>query len=257
VPDRAFFPTWSSRYRFPDVVSEYVADRVQDGWKVKMDTQTLPAEAFRRYDETSDSDFYQIPRLVTHIDDAAIQAVTRLYREHFPPGARVLDLMSSWVSHLPAEIEFAHVVGLGMNAQELAANPRLDEWTVQNLNENTVLPFPDASFDACGICVSIQYLTDPVSLLREAGRVLTAGAPIVITFSNRCFPTKAVAVWQMLGNDDHLRLVANYLTAAGNWTDILMRDCSPAPGKSDPLFAVIARRAPVQVQSRHYEQPDS
>jgi SAM-dependent methyltransferase len=208
-----------------------------------MDTQILPGEAFRRYDETSDAHFYQIPRLVTHIDAAAIQAVTQIYREQFPPRGRVLDLMSSWVSHLPAEIDYPQVVGLGMNAQELAANPRLDEWVVQNLNENPVLPFPDAAFDACAICVSIQYLTEPVAVLREAGRILTPDSPIVITFSNRCFPTKAVAVWQMLGNDDHLRLVENYLTATGNWKDIRLQDRSPAHGKSDPLFAAIARRA--------------
>ncbi len=207
-----------------------------------MDTQILPQEAFRRYDETPDDDFYQIPRLVTHIDDAAVQAVNQLYRELFPPGIRVLDLMSSWVSHLPAEVEYAGIVGLGMNAQELAANPRLDGWLVQNLNENPVLPFPDGAFDACGICVSVQYLTDPVTVLREAGRVLTPGSPIIITFSNRCFPTKAVAVWQMLSDKDHLDLVAGYLTAAGNWTDISSLDRSPKPGKSDPLFAVIARR---------------
>jgi SAM-dependent methyltransferase len=208
-----------------------------------MEPQTLPEEAFRRYDETSDADFYQIPRLVTHIDDAAVQTVTQLYREHFPPGARVLDLMSSWVSHLPAEIDYPQVIGLGMNAQELAANPRLDQWFVQNLNENPLLPFPDDAFDACGICVSIQYLTDPITVLREAGRVLTPGSPIVITFSNRCFPTKAVAVWQMLGDDDHLRLVENYLTQAGNWTDIRLVDRSPAPGRSDPLLSVVARGA--------------
>ncbi len=169
--------------------------------------------------------------------------MTELYRQHFRPGDRILDLMSSWVSHLPTDVDYSGVVGLGMNAQELVTNRRLDGWIVQNLNDNPVLPFPDASFDGCGICVSIQYLTDPVTVLREAGRVLTPGSPIVITFSNRCFPTKAVAVWQMLGDEDHLRLVANYLTAAGNWTDITMQDCSPAPGKSDPVFAVVARRA--------------
>ncbi len=208
-----------------------------------MDTQTLPEDAFRRYDETSDTDFYQIPRLVTHIDDAAVRAVTQLYREYFSSGSRILDLMSSWVSHLPGDVVYPYVAGLGMNAQELAANPRLDQWVVQNLNENPTLPFGDAAFNACAICVSIQYLTDPVAVLREAGRVLTAGSPIVITFSNRCFPTKAVAVWQMLGDDEHLRLVERYLTAAGNWRDITLQDRSPAPGRSDPLFAVIARRA--------------
>ena len=102
-----------------------------------MNTNALPEEAFRRYDETPDTDFYRIPRLVTHIDDAAVNAVTQLYREYFSPTARVLDLMSSWVSHLPTEAEYPNVVGLGMNAQELAANPRLDGWMVQNLNEKS------------------------------------------------------------------------------------------------------------------------
>ncbi|MBC8104446.1 MAG: methyltransferase domain-containing protein [Cytophagales bacterium] len=208
-----------------------------------MNVQTLPAEAFRRYDETPDSDFYQIPRLVTHIDDSAIAAVTQLYREQFPPTARVLDLMSSWVSHLPSEIPYPKVVGLGMNARELAANPRLSEWVVQSLNANSTLPFPDAAFDACGICVSIQYLTDPVSVLREVGRVLTPGSPIVITFSNRCFPTKAVAVWQQLSDQNHLKLVAHYLHEAGEWDEITLLDRSPRQGKGDPLFAVTARRA--------------
>ena len=114
---------------------------------------------------------------------------------------------------------------------------------VQNLNENPVLPFPEASFDACGLCVSLQYLTDPIAVLRDVGRVLTPGSPIVITFSNRCFPTKAVAVWQRCSDDGHLRLVGNYLSAAGNWTDITLLDRSPSPGKSDPLLAVVARRA--------------
>ncbi len=201
----------------------------------------LPAEAFRRYDETSDSDFYRSPRLVTHIDDAAIGAVTRLYRERFPVGGAVLDLMSSWVSHLPPEATYSRVAGLGMNEAELRANPRLSEFVVQSLNDDPRLPFDDAVFDACGICVSIQYLTDPITVLREAGRVCRAGAPIVITFSNRCFPTKAVAVWQMVSDTDHLKLVAHYLDAAGNWENIEMLDRSPGPGH-DPLFAVVAMR---------------
>ena len=207
-----------------------------------MNTKALPDAAFRRYDETPDSDFYQIPRLVTHIDDAAVNAVTQLYREYLPPTARVLDLMSSWVSHLPSEAEYPNVVGLGMNAQELAANPRLDAWMVQNLNEKPVLPFPEASFDACGLCVSIQYLTDPITVLRDVARVLTPGSPIVITFSNRCFPTKAVSVWQRCSDEEHLRLVGGYLKAAGNWDGITTLDRSPNPGKSDPLLAVVAHR---------------
>ncbi len=205
-------------------------------------THDLPAAAFRRLDESPDEDFYAAARLVTHIDDAAVAAVTQLYREFFPVGGGVLDLMSSWISHLPPDVSYSRVVGLGMNEAELRANSRLDDWLVQNLNENPALPFADAAFDAVGICVSIQYLTDPVVVLREVGRALRPGAPLVITFSNRCFPTKAVAAWQTLGDREHAQLVAHYLRAAGNWEDIQALDRSPRSGRSDPLFAVAGRR---------------
>src|SRR5262245_8202933 len=158
----------------------------------------LPADSFRRYDETPDTWFYSQPRFVEHIDDGAIAAVVQLYRELFPTSGRVLDLMSSWVSHLPDEVQYAHVVGLGLNAEELAANARLDRYVVHNLNADWQLPFEAEAFDAAGICVSIQYLTHPIDVLRDVGRVLTPSAPLVVTFSNRCFPTKAVAIWQAL-----------------------------------------------------------
>ena len=169
--------------------------------------QPLPREAFRRYDETPDEDFYRTPRLVTHIDDRAIAAVTQLYRELFPPGGEILDLMSSWVSHLPPEIEYKRVVSLGMNEVELRRNPRLDEYVVQNLNRTSELPFGDGVFDGVGVCVSIDYLVRPVEVLREVGQVLRVGAPVVITFSNRCFPDKAVAIWHQLDDEGHMRLV--------------------------------------------------
>ena len=123
--------------------------------------------AFRREDEAPDERFYAEPRLVTHIDEAAIAAVTQLYREYLPADAAVLDLMSSWVSHLPAEVAYSRVVGLGMNRTELAANPRLDGLVVHDLNRTPRLPFADAEFDAAAICVSIQYLTRPVAVLRD------------------------------------------------------------------------------------------
>ena len=198
--------------------------------------------AFRREDETPDERFYAEPRLVTHIDEAAIAAVTQLYREYLPADAAVLDLMSSWVSHLPAEVAYSRVVGLGMNHAELAANPRLDGLVVHDLNRTPRLPFADAEFDAAAICVSIQYLTRPVAVLRDLGRVMVAGAPLVITFSNRCFPTKAVRAWLLRDDLGHAALVARYLKAARNWTDIRHLDRSPPA--SDPLHAVVARRAP-------------
>jgi SAM-dependent methyltransferase len=201
----------------------------------------FPPDSFRRQDESPDEYFYQVPRLVTHIDDGAIAAVAQLYREHFPKGGAILDLMSSWVSHLPPEVSYRRVVGLGMNREELSANPRLTDRVLHNLNQNPILPFMDAEFDAAAICVSIQYLTKPVDVLRDVGRVLRRGAPLVITFSNRCFPTKAVAIWLMLGDAGHSELVSRYLAAAGNWDEIARLDRSPRGPGGDPLYGVVGR----------------
>ena len=207
--------------------------------------QPFPPQAFRRVDESADDRFYSVPRLVTHIDDAAIAAVTRLYRETLPAGGRVLDLMSSWVSHLPDDVGYAEVVGLGMNAVELSRNPRLARHVVHDLNADPTLPFGDASFDAAVCCVSIDYLTRPVEVGREVGRVLVKGGPFVVTFSNRCFPTKAVAAWHALDDAGRVELVAGYLREAGNFGEIEALDRSPPreQGGRDPLYAVIGRRA--------------
>ena len=204
----------------------------------------LPSAAFRRQDETPDEHFYQQPRYVTHIDDAAIAAVTQLYRDFFPAGGRILDLMSSWVSHLPPEVPYGRVVGLGLNRAELERNPRLTASVVQNLNTTPLLPFEDASFDAAGITVSIDYLTRPVEVLRDLGRVLVPGGPVVISFSNRCFPSKAVAIWHTLDDAGHLELVRHFLEEAGTWTDIVPLDRSPRVAgrrRGDPLYAVVGR----------------
>jgi SAM-dependent methyltransferase len=202
---------------------------------------SFPGGSFRRPDETADESFYTEPRLVTHIDTAAIAAVTALYREYFPPGGAILDLMSSWVSHLPPEVTYREVVGVGLNAEELAANPRLTEWRVQNLNTRPALPFGDAVFDGAAICVSVQYLTQPVRVFREVARVLVPGAPLVVTFSNRCFPTKAVAIWQETDDAGHVDLVQRYFEVGGIWTAPVVRVHRPPWG--DPLYGVIGRRA--------------
>ena len=199
----------------------------------------IPEDALRRADETPDEEFYRAPRLVAHIDDRAIAAVTQLYREFFPPGGEILDLMSSWVSHLPQDIEYRRVIGLGMNEVELRRNERLDSYVVQNLNTHPRLPFGEAEFDGVGICVSIDYLTRPVEVLREVGRVLKVGAPTIISFSNRCFPSKAVAVWHQLDDRGHMQLVERYLKDAGNFADIRSLDRSPRRISSDPLYAVV------------------
>ena len=148
--------------------------------------------------------------------------------------------LCSWVSHLPAETSYASVVGHGMNASELAANTRLTRWFVQDLNADAVLPLPDASFDAACDCVSVQYLQRPVAVFAEVARVLRPGAPFVVSFSNRCFPTKAVAIWRALGGADQQRLVAAYMREAG-FAEVTGRAWTPRG--SDPLWTVIGKKA--------------
>src|SRR5271166_2490301 len=201
----------------------------------------LPEGAFTKIDAEDDEIFYEPPRLVLHIDDNAIAALTEFYRAVLPAGGVLLDLMSSWVSHLPPEIPYAEVIGHGMNATELAANPRLSRWFVQNLNRETQLPLADASVDAAMICVSIQYLQQPVAVLSEVARVLRPGAPVVISFSNRCFWTKAVAIWRALGDEGHASLVERYLRHAGFEAIETHRLAERVEDVSDPMTTVVGR----------------
>ena len=175
----------------------------------------LPAGAFAKQDEENDLAFYAPPRLVTHIDAGAVAALTDFYRDTVPAGGRVLDLMSSWVSHLPDDVAYAQVVGHGMNAAELAANQRLSRWFVADLNADPVLPLDDDAFDAALCCVGVQYLQRPFEVFAEVRRVLTPDAPVTVSYSNRCFPTKAVAVWRSLDLNGQASLVAHYLERAG------------------------------------------
>jgi len=206
------------------------------------DLPELPAEAFRKEDTTRDDLFYREPRFVTHIDAAAVAAVTALYRDILPEGGAILDLMSSWVSHLPPEAGYREVIGHGMNAEELSANSRLTQWFTQDLNATAELPLEARSVDAVTLCVSIQYLQHPVAILREAARVLRPGGPVVITFSNRCFPTKAVAIWRLLSGEEQCGLVSLYLQRAG-FGQVEARSLRPG-GPGDPLWAVTGRAAP-------------
>jgi SAM-dependent methyltransferase len=176
----------------------------------------------------------------SQIDAAAIAAVTDLYREILPPGGAILDLMSCWVSHLPPEIPYSRVVGVGIDSRELAENPFLDEWHVQDLNRDPHLPFATAEFDGAAICVAIQHLTRPCEVIREAGRVLKPGAPLIVTFSNRCLPAPAIGCWCLLDDAGQLCLIAQHFVQAGNWRDIRCLDRTP-PGGGDPLYAVIGR----------------
>ena len=198
----------------------------------------LPPGAFRKADPSPDAAFYAQPRFVTHIDDDAIATITATYRELLPAGGDILDLMSSWVSHLPGDATYRSVTGHGMNAAELAANPRLTARFVQDLNADPALPLPGRTFDGAALCVSVQYLQRPIDVFREVARVLRPGAPFVVSFSNRCFPTKAVAIWRVLDGPDQQHLVSAYMQAAG-FGAITSR--STTPPHSDPLWIVVGR----------------
>ena len=200
----------------------------------------LPSNAFRKEDEGDDADFYAPARLVTHMDEAATRALTACYRAILPAGGVLLDLMSSWVSHLPPEMVFTEVIGHGMNAEELRANPRLSRSFVQDLNRHPLLPLEADSCDAALCCVGVQYLQCPLEVFAEVWRVLRPGASFLIRFSNRCFPTTAVASWRSLDDRGHAALVRLYLERAG-FRDIsaeVLRDGS----ESDPLIVITGRR---------------
>jgi hypothetical protein len=213
----------------------------QDQGADKEDALGLPRDAFGKLDPEDDAVFYEPPRLVCHIDDGAIAALTGFYRTILPSGGVLLDLMSSWVSHLPPEIGYAQIIGHGMNATELAANPRLSRWFVQDLNRETGLPLDAASLDGAMICVSIQYLQQPVAVLREVARVLRPGMPVVISFSNRCFWTKAVAIWRQLDGEGHAHLVELYLRHAGFTRVETHRLAEWVEDVCDPMTAVVGR----------------
>lgn len=203
----------------------------------------FPRSYFARYDESDDGNFYIYPRLTVHIDDGAIRAVSKLFLEELPQNGRILDLMSAYKSHIPAELPVAELVGLGLNDDELRLNDQLSNYLVHDLNRHPQLPFASASFDACICTVSVQYLTRPVEVFAEVGRVLKPGAPFVVSFSNRCFPSKAVHIWVTTGDAQHVALVQSYFTHAGCFEDIRALDRSPNHWISDPLFAVIGRKA--------------
>ena len=205
------------------------------------------SEFFEREDESDDARFYAEPRMVVHIDEQAIAAVSQLFLDLISPGSEVLDLMSSWRSHWPQGHPKTRMVGLGLNAAEMQANPDLDGYVIHNVNEEPVLPFEDESFDAVVITVSVQYLTRPVETFQQVNRVLKTGGVLIVTFSNRMFPTKAVRIWRVSTDRGRMGLVADYLEEAGNFLevhgDLANPETSP-PG--DPIFFVTSRKGSEQ-----------
>jgi SAM-dependent methyltransferase len=205
-----------------------------------VDPNPFPLGFFDRADQSRDSVFYSWPRLVTHLDDNAIAAVGALYDELGISGD-VLDLMSSWVSHFRTPPERLTV--LGMNSDELDANPSAGVTVVHDLNAEPRLPFRDESFDAVVCCVSVDYLTRPIEVFADVARVLRPGGPFACAFSNRCFPTKAIRGWLYADDEQRCEIVEQYFRLAGRWDEPRSQRRTPTSHPDDPLLAVWAHRA--------------
>ncbi|WP_224270362.1 methyltransferase domain-containing protein [Haloprofundus salinisoli] len=193
-----------------------------------------------KLDSGDDARFYASSRFVHHVDEPFRTKLTELYRRELDPDDTVLDLMSSWVSHLPADAEYDRVVGHGLNCDELAENPRLDEFFVRNLNETPSLPVEPASVDAVLLAVSVQYLQYPGPVFAEIRRVLRPGGVCVVSFSNRMFARKAIRAWRTASMDGRAALVRRYVERVGGFDD--RRVVSAVEAGTDPFYAVVARR---------------
>lgn len=201
-----------------------------------------PAD-FKRQDESNDNQFYDNPRLVYHIDDSAVGALTRYYKTVLFEGADVLDICSSWVSHFPIDLRLGRRVGLGMNEFELSKNVQLSEYAVKNLNVDPTFPFPDNSFDFVTCVVSVDYLIRPLEVFSEIRRVLKPGGTALISQSNRCFPTKAINIWLNTNDYQHIFIIGSYFHYARGFNPPESLDISPRPGFSDPLYIVKASKS--------------
>lgn len=212
----------------------------------------LRPEDRTKLDSSDDTQFYSVPRFVTHVDETFIDQLTNLYGERLKPNTRILDLMSSWVSHLPKDIEFSHVEGHGLNEEELARNPRLNHYFVQDLNKNPKLPLSDTEFNAVLITVSVQYLQYPEAIFSEIYRILKPEGLVIISFSNRMFYNKAIAAWRDNTEAGRVELVKSYVQSIPGFSEpeVISRQPNPLPNflqmlglhGSDPFYAVIAQK---------------
>jgi SAM-dependent methyltransferase len=220
-----------------------VAERVaHDGPGMQARWRNTPTdfwsgEPFARGDASPDRQFYARPRLVSHIDRTASAVIAELYRQWITDGARVLDLMASWDSHLPATRRVTQLIGLGMNEEELAHNARMDDYRVHDLNDDSRLPFESGSFDAVICTVSMEYLVKPFEVVAEVARVLKPGGRFIVTFSNRWFPPKAVRIWELLHDYERVGMVLEYFLRNGSFSGLHSWSLRGLPRPEDDKYA--------------------
>ncbi len=188
----------------------------------------LRPEFFRRLDERPDALFYRRPRSASHLDEAAMRFVRATNDELLPAGGRILDLMAGARSHLGDR--YGDVVGLGLNADELHANPRVGSPVLFDLNRRAELPFEAASFDGAVCTVSVQYMTRPLDTFASLARALRPGARFIVAISTRMFEEKAVLAWRASDDAAHLRLVRTYFEASGGFGPVQERHHHPPSG---------------------------
>ena len=196
----------------------------------------------------NDGLFYLVPKFVQHAGDECRDSLTRFYEAALPAqDGDVLDLCSSWTSHYPLGWKGRRVAILGLNPLELIANPSKTEWAVQDLNQKPTLPYAVASFDVVTNSLSVDYLTKPLEVFAEMARVLKPGGLACMAFTNRCFPTKVVPIWNRPFTEaHHVQIVGNYFKFSSDaWAELGVADVSPDGwvGQRDPMVVVMARKA--------------
>lgn len=145
----------------------------------------------------------------------------------------------------------------------MTANRHLADSCVHDLNTDPRLPYPDSTFDVVLCNLSIEYLTQPASVIRETARVLKPAGNLLISFSDRWFPPKATNPWQELHEFERLGYVIQLCwssfdnpqtTTYRNWPRPVDDKHFPQISTSDPLYVVTGRAKPYNCNSTGEKQ---